>query len=53
MIAQIADLRTVSFDLANAKPDIVGFVRACERMRDDVWTQEGAPRTDESSPAKP
>ena len=53
MIAQIADLRTVSFDLAAAKPNILGFVRACERMRDDVWTQQGAAPTDESSPAKP
>ena len=53
MIVQIADLGTVSYDLVTAKPDIVGFVRACERMRDDVWTEEDAAPTDESSPTHP
>ena len=48
LIAQVANLSTLSFDLTTAQRNIVDFVKACESMHDDIWKPEGSPPVDES-----
>lgn len=52
LIAQVANLRTLSFDLTTAKPNIVDFRKACESMHNDVWKVEEPPSSEEP-PTKP